>query len=95
MIAHRFICIHFLDIRDGSPHPSLISNVIVWESPPGTTPEVQNQMAMTGSRIMTHFFHEDDLPDTEVWKIVIWNWKTGDLVRFCCPSSRALLTSSY
>lgn len=90
------MCIHILNLQDGSPHPSLFSNVIEWELPPRVILIVKDEVAMTSSRIMSYFFHgnEDLLGTEDVWKIVVWNWKTGDLVRFCCSSSHALLTSS-
>ena len=47
---------------------------------------LSHEMTMTGSRIMMHFLHLEC-----VWKILVWNWKTGELVRFRDLSSRGLL----
>ena len=96
LIARSFMCIHFLNLQDGSPHPSLFPNVIEWELPPRVILILKDEVTMTSSRIMSYFFHgNEELFGTEgIWKIVVWNWKTRDVVRFCCSSSHALLTSS-
>jgi len=38
-------------------------------------------IAITGSRIMAHVTYPDE-NDRDVCEIVVWNWKTGELVRF-------------
>ena len=38
---------------------------------------------MTGSRIMMFgsYLDGDQLHNWKVWKVAVWNWETGDLVR--------------
>ena len=47
-------------------------------------------MAITSSRIMTHFLYSDE-DNENVCRVVVWNWKTGEPVRFCHLSDHALL----
>jgi len=53
----------------------------MWELPPGGSLANVQEVEMTGSRIMVHLFYSDEC-DMTVWKIVVWNWKTGELVIF-------------
>ena len=39
------------------------------------------EMAITGSRIMVQLYYSDEY-DVTVREIFVWNWKTGELVRF-------------
>jgi len=39
-------------------------------------------MGMTGSRVMIFFSHRDRAMSAKVvvWRVFVWDWKTGDLV---------------
>ena len=39
-------------------------------------------MTIAGSRIMMRFLSRGE-DRVNVIKVVVWNWKTGDVVRFC------------
>ena len=78
LIAHRFLRIHFLNLRDGSPHPSPLSDVITWELPAGTKSLLPTDgMTMTSSRLMMRFLCKSK---DYILRVVVWNWKTGDTV---------------
>lgn len=87
LIIHSRIHVHFLNLWDGSPHYVPPSNVIVcqWESPPGTSLFMAEGMAITGSRVMIRLFYWDmgKLNLGILWRVLVWDWKNGDLVRFC------------
>jgi hypothetical protein len=84
LIANRFIYINLLNLGDGSPYCEPPLDLIKWELPLGVShlgyPEA---FAITGSRVMMYVSYQDlDLPDdTSVWRMSVWDWKTGDLVR--------------
>ena len=79
--CYRTVHVHFFNLRDGSPHSSPTSNTITWELPPGSRLISARDMAITGSRIMMHYRLDEG--QRSVWKIVVWNRKTGESVRFC------------
>ena len=39
---------------------------------------INHEMAITGSRVMMSVSYWDE--DKNVWRIAVWDWKTGDLV---------------
>ena len=82
LIPHSSIHIHLLNFRDGSPYYPPPANVITWELPPEMQMPINHEMAITGSRVMITVSHlEENMPrDREVWRIAVWDWKTGDLV---------------
>ena len=81
MIAHSSICVHILNLRDGSPYP-FPANTITWGLPLGVEPLGGNGMAITGSRVMTFgsCLEEGRLGNETVWRVAVWDWKTGALV---------------
>ena len=68
---------------DGTPYRVPPSDVIVWALPPGVEGTSIEDMVMTGSRIMMYIYLRDESQpsDVRVWRMVIWDWNTGDLVR--------------
>ena len=74
LIVHRFIYIHLLNLRDGSPYRVPPSNVIARALPPGLERIHIQDLTATGSRLMMQI----PIPG---WRAIVWNWKTGDLVR--------------
>jgi hypothetical protein len=84
LIKNSFIYINLLNLRNGSPYCEPPFDVITWELPPRVSDRYPEGFSITGSRIMMYVFYRDpDLPggDTRVWRMCVWNWKTGDLVR--------------
>ena len=84
LLANRFIHIHLLNLGDGSPYREYPFDIIEWELPPRVfNLEYPKAFAMTSSRVMMYVSYQDlDLPDdTSVWRMSVWDWKTGDLVR--------------
>ena len=97
LIGHSSIRIHFLNLRDGSPYCAPPSNVIVWEFPPGAEPIINDLIAITGSRVAMHIsYYDEDLPgDALIRMILVWDWKTGELVRSCSSNGYISLNSPY
>jgi len=92
----RLIHIHLLDLMDGSPHRVPHSNVITWALPRGVGETYLNVLAMTGSRLMLHVFLQDESwpHDAMGRKLILWDWKTGNLVRILSlPASFPHVTS--
>ena len=79
------IRIHLLHLRDGSPHHVPPSDAITWKLPSSSLyVSARGGMAITGSRIMmcTSYWDGDSPQDRGmVWKIAVWDWRTGGLVR--------------
>jgi len=73
--------IHLLNIRDGSPHCSPPSDVIVWTIPQGMPPIDCGELSMTASRIMWYLLHDAFQRDETLYTVMVWDRKTGDLVR--------------
>ena len=92
LIAHRSIHIRLLNLRDGSPHSAPASNVITWELPSGEGLILGNDPAITRSRIAVYLVYWDE-DDGIVCRMVVWNWKTGEQVRFRDLSAHTLLNS--
>jgi len=94
LVARSYFCIHFLNLRDGSPYCTPPSNAIVCELPPRAGPIIGNRIVITGSRVMmyVYYYDEDPLGDAMVRKILVWDWKTGELVRFCGLNNFILLS---
>ena len=67
---------HILNLQDGSPYHPLPSNAIMWELPYLACFVSGVEVAMTDSRVMMFgsYLNGD-------WQIVVWDWKTGNLVR--------------
>lgn len=65
----------------------------MWTLPPGVDAIIQD-FAITDSRLMIHaYFSEPSRMDHgQEWRLVLWNWETGDLVRRQ-GCGRAFLTS--
>ena len=68
---------------DGSPYRVPPSNVITWALPSRVDTACIEEFVVTGSRIMMHIHLQDESQpgDATVWRMVVWNWNTGDLVR--------------
>lgn len=68
---------------DGSPCRVPPSNVIAWALPPGAEGTSIEDLVVTGSRIMMYIYLRDESQpgDVRVWRMVIWDWITGNLVR--------------
>ena len=81
LTAHRSICIHFLNFLDGSPYRAPPSNPIVWEHPRRANEPHVLGLAITGSRVMMRLRYHLEVAYTQVWRIIVWEWKTGGLVR--------------
>ena len=77
------IRMHLVNLLDGSPYYPTPSNIIEWEFPPESDQTTYRGMAITSSRIMfVNSYVGGGLPDNVIgWRVVVWNWKTGDLVR--------------
>jgi hypothetical protein len=58
---------------------------------------VNDGMAITGSRIVmcVHYRYDELANNERIYdeRIIVWDWKTGDLVRLCGLSGHPLLTS--
>jgi len=74
---NRFVRIHFLNLLDGSRR--LEPPNIVWELPREGIRVSVEDLAITDYRIMMHVRYWD--VTGEVRRILVWDWKTGDLVR--------------
>ena len=87
---YRLIHIHLLNLLDGSPHRVLHPDVISWAPQPGVEKTTIHHFAMTGSRLAMYIFlWGDSQPDKiRVWRMVLWDWRTGDLVRMLRLLSR-------
>lgn len=84
LIANSFVYIKLLNLSDGSPYCAPPLDVITWELPPRLSSTFPKMFAITGSRIVMYISYRDpDLPrgDRRVWRLCVWDWKTGDLVR--------------
>jgi len=97
LISRSFIRIHFLGLRDGSPHCAPPSNVIVWEFPPAVVQTMYNLIAITGSRVaMRVSYRGEDPPlDALIARILVWDWKTREIVRFCGSNGYISLSSPH
>ena len=82
IVADRSIRVHFLNLRDGTPHSAPTSNVLTWEFPPQRGLFLVRGMAITGSRIMIHFLYLDE-GRGNVWNIVVWSRRTREVVWSC------------
>ncbi|KAF9645019.1 hypothetical protein BDM02DRAFT_3120947 [Thelephora ganbajun] len=93
----NLICIHFLNLQDGSPSYALLSNTIVWELPPSASLMGGYEIAITASRIMMHFLYwsESLLDDGNVWRIVVWDRKTRDVVLDLLSTDESGLVKGY
>jgi len=75
---------------DGSPYRVPPSNVIAWKLPPEVYETSIKDLAVTGSRIMMYIYLRGGFQRlAREWRMVIWDWNTGDLVRMpelrlCC-----------
>jgi len=78
LTAYSSMNVHTLNLQDGSPHPSSPPNTIKWELSPNI-----NGMAITTSRIMMYgsYWGNDPPAYAMTWKMAVWDWKTGELVR--------------
>ncbi|KAF9643424.1 hypothetical protein BDM02DRAFT_3273044 [Thelephora ganbajun] len=93
----NLICIHFLSLQDGSPFYVLPSNTIVWELPPSANLIGGYEIAITASRIMMHFPYrsEGPLSDGDVWRIVVWDRKTRNVVLDLLSTDESELVKRY
>ena len=80
LTARSFIRIHLLNLQDGSPYYPIPSNPITWELPCRAYLMANDAMAITGSRVMvyTSYLDEDIPSQGVVWRVAVWDWKTGD-----------------
>ena len=85
LIMDRSVCTHLLNLLDGSPRHSGAMQCVF----PSAAVGVQvRDLAATGARLVMCILFEPDQPRAkEVWRVVHWDWKTGDLVR--TPQSRS------
>jgi len=69
----------------------------MWEFPPRVDPIINEQIAITGSRVaMCVYYRDEGLPGDEmVRKILVWDWKTRGLVRFCGLNCYISLSSPH
>ena len=83
LIVRRSIRIHSLSLLNGSPYCTLPSNVIVRELPQLANPTSINRLSITSFRAMVHVYYSETAhrTSTGVWRIFVWDWKTGDSVR--------------
>jgi len=83
LTVNRFVCIHFLNLLDGSPRSAPPSN-ITWKLPREVAVASIENLAITGSRIMMRIHPLDVIGRGGVGlrRILVWDWKIGDLVRF-------------
>ncbi|KAF9782631.1 hypothetical protein BJ322DRAFT_165740 [Thelephora terrestris] len=82
-LRQNSIRVHILNLRDGSPCDKLPSGIITWEAPSWANTQTVESMSMTSSRIATYLHCWcEQLPDCEVWKIIVWDWKMGNMVTF-------------
>jgi len=65
---------------DGSPYRVPPSNIIAWALPPGVEGMSIEDLVMTGSRIMMYICLRDESQPGETWRMIIWDWNTGELV---------------
>ncbi|KAF9645020.1 hypothetical protein BDM02DRAFT_3120950, partial [Thelephora ganbajun] len=93
----NLICIHFLNLQDGSPFYALPPNTIVWELPPSANLIGGYEIAITASRVMMHFLYQNEgLPgDGEVWRIVVWDRETRDVVLDLLSTDESELVKGY
>ena len=72
----RYINLHLFDIMDGSPHRAPPSNAIRFSM--AARVHSFDQLLITGSRLAmcVSWWEARDL----VWRMLVWDWKTGDLV---------------
>jgi hypothetical protein len=83
LIANRSVCIHLLNLRNGSPYREPPYNVITSELPPWVSGlQHHGAFAITGSRVMMYVYcaNPDLQGDADTWSVRVWDWKTGDLV---------------
>jgi len=78
----RFVHIHFLNLLDGSPCPAPPSN-IAWELPQDVNGVAVEGLSIISSRIMMRVYCWDVALQGagRRRKILVWDWKTRDLVR--------------
>lgn len=78
---HRYVRIHFLNLSDGSAY-SVPHSSIMWEPPQGVDGISVRRMVITSSRVMiyVHCWEEAQQVGPEVWRIFVWDWRTGDSV---------------
>ena len=83
LIAHSSVWIHLLNLLDGSPYRGPLSNIIVWEFPRGVGDVSISRLGITSSRIMMLAYCSEVVQqeDFGAWRLFVWDWKTGDLVR--------------
>lgn len=80
-------CIHLLNLRDGSPYCAPPCNVIVWTIPQGM-PQIEcGELAITASRIMLYLSHDAVVRNGTLRTMLVWDRKSGDLVRILWPQS--------
>ena len=82
LIVNRFVYVHFLNLLDGSPRSAPPSNVM-WELPRGVNEVWVKDLTITGSRIMMRDLRWEEVGqgDTELCRVLVWDWETGNLVR--------------
>ena len=82
LIPNRSIHIHLLNLLDGFPYRVSPSNVITWALPQEFEGVEIEKMAMTASRLMMHVRSPPgSYRNIREWRMVVWDWETGDLVR--------------
>ena len=87
LIVYRFIHIHLLNLLDGSPLRTPHSDVITWALPPGVLRTDIRDFVITRSRLMMYATLRL-LNSPSVWRVVSWDWRTGDSVRVLWLRSR-------
>lgn len=82
LITRSLLRIHLLNLQDGSPCCTPPSNVITWAVPQDMPQITGGKLTITGSRVLSCLSHPDaDLPGRTMWTALVWDRKTGKLVR--------------
>ena len=81
LIVRRYVDLHLLNLMDGSPHRAPPSNVIRWQFSMAAGVVSVRCLLITGSRLMMYVYRPET-PDAgdQVGRILVWDWKTRDLV---------------
>jgi hypothetical protein len=85
--VRRCIDVHLLNLTDGLPYRVPPSNVMRLSLHMVILEVSVGQLAITGSRLMMYVSRWETIPDDmeEIGRILVWDWRTGDLVRVLRP----------
>ena len=91
----RYVDIHLLNLSDGSPYYAPPLNAIISSTPITNNIFSVDYLLITGSRLMMYARCGEETPHEirMIQEVLVWNWKTGYLVRESCGfGSYPLLT---